>query len=200
MRFLIALLLAPALACTVVMTARADDGDDQAPRPAPTWPPEQTWTFGVRGEAGGGVLTRVRFCFLSDGPCPNDSRDHAIVGVEAYASFGRPNSHVRWQTSLDAIGGPGSSTNFGTIVAGRLLTGFVVLSAPSSSATFLFEERHGVSYYSVEYPNASVPMLATTIGIGGRVNDIELLGQFSYDTLLLEWTASAMFSLGYAFR
>jgi hypothetical protein len=64
----------------------------------------------------------------------------------------------------------------------------------------LFELSTGVSFYSVQNRDMTAPMIAGAIGVGGRVYGVELLGRFSYDSVVFYSTLSGTVLLGYAFR
>jgi hypothetical protein len=189
---LLRLVGASAVACSVAERAQADDAGGSAAR---------TWDFGVRGQLGAGEYSRIKLCLLDrSDECPSDNRVFTMAGVEAYASFGRRTSGVRWRTSLGGVYGVGEQPTDGTLWGGRLLTGFEVLTAPSSDATLLFDLSSGLSFYAVRNPDESWPALAGSVGLGGRVDGVELLALLDWDTVLFNLTWGAFVSLGYSFR
>ena len=192
LRTYLSLVGASAVACSVTSRAQADDAGGA---------PARTWEFGVRGQLGAGEYSRVNLCLLDrSDQCPNDNRTFTMAGVEAYASFGRRTSGVRWRTSLGGVLGVGEQPSDGTLWGGRLLTGFEVLAAPSSDATLLFDLSTGVSFYAARNPDESWPALAGSVGLGGRVDRVEILAQINWDTLLFNLTWGAFVSLGYSLR
>jgi len=200
--------LVPAVVAFAAADARATPDPDEfdwssstaAPAPAPPQPARpRTWDFGVRATSGVGWLTRIPLCLFST-DCTDDTRRYALFGALAYLALGRLGSHVRWKTSLEWLYGPATSDNFGSMSAGRLLTGGQYLSDPRHGGGLLVELAGGLSYYGLPASSdASAPMLAASFAAGVRVERVELLGRVSFDTFLFEYMATATISLGYAF-
>jgi hypothetical protein len=120
--------------------------------------------------------------------------------VEGYLLPGRAASHWRFQASLGVLYGNEGTHGLGDFNAARLLAGTRFVSDPEASQSFLFELGAGASYYRLASCCSSVPMLASTLGVGLKMGNAELAARVSGDTFLaLESMVSATASLGYAF-